>query len=63
MAQSLAKLWIHLILSTKGRYPFLVDPVSGRHAWLLGKGAQKRFANSFRVRTNLWFVTQGVALG
>jgi REP element-mobilizing transposase RayT len=26
MAQSLAKLWIHLIFSTKERYPFLVDP-------------------------------------
>lgn len=26
MAQSLAKLWMHLIFSTKERYPFLSDP-------------------------------------
>ena len=27
MAQSLAKLWIHIIFSTKNRYPFLLDPM------------------------------------
>jgi putative transposase len=26
MAQSLARLWTHLIFSTKERYPFLSDP-------------------------------------
>jgi hypothetical protein len=26
MAQSLARLWTHLIFSTKDRYPFLTDP-------------------------------------
>ncbi len=27
MSQSLAKLWVHLIFSTKGRHPWLRDPV------------------------------------
>jgi REP element-mobilizing transposase RayT len=36
MAQSLAKLWVHLIFSTKDRYPFLADkPIrTDMHAYL-----------------------------
>ena len=36
MAQSLARLWTHLIFSTKDRYPFLTDKVLRRemHAYL-----------------------------
>jgi REP element-mobilizing transposase RayT len=36
MAQSLARLWTHLIFSTKGRFPFLNDKVLRRemHAYL-----------------------------
>ena len=36
MAQSLARLWTHLIFSTKQRYPFLTDPAvrSDMHAYL-----------------------------
>src|SRR5207247_1167582 len=36
MAQSLARLWTHLIFSTKERYPFLSDHVArnGMHAYL-----------------------------
>ena len=36
MAQSLARLWTHLIFSTKDRYPFLTDTVLRRemHAYL-----------------------------
>ena len=36
MPQSLAKLWVHLIFSTKDRYPFLIDKSLRRdtHAYL-----------------------------
>jgi REP element-mobilizing transposase RayT len=36
MAQSLARLWTHLIFSTKERYPFLSDPTvrSDMHGYL-----------------------------
>ena len=36
MPQSLAKLWVHLIFSTKDRYPFLTDKAVRRdtHAYL-----------------------------
>ena len=36
MSQSLAKLWVHIIFSTKQRYPFLSDPVIQQrmHAYL-----------------------------
>jgi putative transposase len=36
MSQSLAKLWVHLIFSTKNRYPFLTDkPIrNDMHAYL-----------------------------
>ncbi len=36
MAQSLARLWTHLIFSTKNRFPFLVDKVlrAEMHAYL-----------------------------
>ena len=36
MAQSLARLWTHLIFSTKNRYPFLSDKVlrAEMHAYL-----------------------------
>lgn len=36
MAQSLARLWTHLIFSTKQRYPFLSDPTvrADMHAYL-----------------------------
>ena len=36
MAQSLARLWTHLIFSTKDRFPFLTDTVLRRemHAYL-----------------------------
>src|SRR6267143_137390 len=36
MPQSLAKLWVHLIFSTKDRYPFLTDKSVRRdtHAYL-----------------------------
>ena len=36
MAQSLARLWTHLIFSTKNRFPFLTDKVlrAERHAYL-----------------------------
>jgi REP element-mobilizing transposase RayT len=36
MAQSLSRLWTHLIFSTKDRFPFLTDKVSRRdmHAYL-----------------------------
>ena len=36
MAQSLARLWTHLIFSTKNRFPFLVDKNlrAGMHAYL-----------------------------
>jgi REP element-mobilizing transposase RayT len=36
MAQSLARLWTHLIFSTKNRYPFLTDKVlrAEMHAYL-----------------------------
>ena len=36
MAQSLARLWTHLIFSTKNRYPFLSDKVlrTEMHAYL-----------------------------
>jgi hypothetical protein len=35
-AQSLARLWTHLIFSTKERYPFLTDPTvrADMHAYL-----------------------------
>jgi REP-associated tyrosine transposase len=36
MSQSLARLWTHLIFSTKNRFPFLVDKNlrAGMHAYL-----------------------------
>ena len=36
MAQSLARLWTHLIFSTKNRFPFLTDKVlrAEMHAYL-----------------------------
>lgn len=36
MAQSLARLWTHLIFSTKQRYPFVSDPTVrvDMHAYL-----------------------------
>ena len=36
MSQSLAKLWVHIIFSTKQRYPFLSDPIIQQrmHAYL-----------------------------
>jgi REP element-mobilizing transposase RayT len=36
MAQSLARLWTHLIFSTKERYPFLTDPTvrADTHSYL-----------------------------
>ena len=36
MSQSLARLWTHLIFSTKERYPFLSDPTirADMHAYL-----------------------------
>lgn len=37
MPQSLSKLWVHIIFSTKGRYPFLNDNVSSEaHAYMAG---------------------------
>jgi len=36
MAQSLARLWTHLIFSTKNRFPFLIDKKlrTDMHAYL-----------------------------
>jgi putative transposase len=37
MPQSLSKLWVHIIFSTKGRYPFLNDNVCSKaHAYMAG---------------------------
>jgi REP element-mobilizing transposase RayT len=37
MPQSLSRVWVHIIFSTKGRYPFLIDKTSSRaHAYMAG---------------------------
>jgi hypothetical protein len=54
MAQSLARLWTHLIFSTKERYPFLFDPSvrADMHAYL------GTFCARMTVPRSLWEARQ-----